>query len=231
MASAITMPCAAWAADPPLNPSKDARSFLLFAALEHGPHKHFDALGFKYAPGIDSLDRNGWRVLGRLGMGYESPRRKPARGWSASVEAQLLAGREWHLGRTSIGLYVGPEVIGSLQSNPDAAVYKLRGSGRVLLDLWSQPTDHTLVQAYLGYSTYQQRLGGRLALGWQLQERLFIGPEIELYRDSDYRKVRFGAHLTGLRFAAGEWRISGGWQRDTAKTKGAYATLGVHWKR
>ncbi len=222
---------AAHAADAPLNPAKDARSFLLFATAEQGPHKPFGAVGFKYAPGIDSLDRDGWRVFGRLGGGYECARRRPARGWNASVEAQLLAGREWHLGRTSIGLYAGPEVIASMKSGPEAAVYRLRGSGRILADLWSQPTERTLVQAYLGYSTYQQRMGGRMALGWQLQERLFIGPEIEVYRDQAYRKMRLGAHLTGVRFAAGEWRLSGGWQRDSARTKGGYATLGVHWKR
>ena len=80
-------------------------------------------------------------------------------------------------------------------------------------------------------SSIDQRLWGRLAAGWQTPLGLYAGPEVEAYRERDYRKLRLGLHLTGLRLLGLEWRLSGGWQQTSDRPSEIYGTLALHWLR
>jgi hypothetical protein len=45
--------------------------------------------------------------------------------------------------------------------------------------------------------------------------------------DSNYRQLRAGLHVTGLRTGSVEWSAGAGWAEDTDHHGGAYGKLGV----
>jgi hypothetical protein len=80
---------------------------------------------------------------------------------------------------------------------------------RLQADFWATPTDTTMVQLSAYASGLDRRAWGRLALGHKIDRGLHLGPEIELYRQSGYDKLRVGVHLTDL----APLRRLGGYQR------------------
>lgn len=215
--------------------SGDPRRLALFASMEAGPATTFGSAGFKLGLGAP-LDASGFRVMGKAGTGLEPRQFITIAGLATtsdmvSPEAMAVAGYEWKLGTTYLGLYGGGEVDARLATKSLAVDRRPRLGPRLQLDIWSNPTPQTLVH-------YSGNLGGatfhawsRLALGWRVLDLAFLGPEAEIYREKDYAKTRFGVHLTGLKLLGTEIRLSGGWQRSGRTENGAYGTLGLLWKR
>jgi hypothetical protein len=215
--------------------SGDPHRLVLFASMEAGPATTFGSAGFKLAFG-GPLDTGGFRLMGKAGTGYE-PRQSVQISGTRTIsdvmtpEAMIIAGHEWKLGTTYVGLYGGAEVDARLATRSLAVDRPARLGPRLQLDIWSNPTPETLVHysGNLGGATFH--VWSRLALGWRVPDLAFLGPEAEIYREKDYAKTRLGIHLTGLKLFGTEMRLSGGWQRSGRTERGAYATLGLLWKR
>lgn len=205
----------------------DPTRTVFFGSLEGGPSKSFASYGSKRAVDAGGLDASGFRLMQKLGVANE---RANPYGRSYKTEAQALLGYEWQLDSTSLSLYVGSDFEAEYRETR-CGCYRgvVRLGKRVHADLWTTPSSATMAQASAYASTIDHRAWGRLALGHKLGRGLYLGPEIEFYRQTGYHKLRAGAHLTGLRLFGTTWRLSAGWQAASRSPPGAYATLGVHW--
>lgn len=205
-------------------------STVLFASLEAGPAKRFAAFGLKKAL-TGGLDASGFRTLLKLGGAQETPGGPRPRPSLYKAEGQALLGYEWRIGDAFLSLYAGPDYEEEIRRCGCAVSVTTRFGARLQGDLWATPTRDTMLQGGAYASTMDGRLWGRLAAGWAASGGVYLGPEIELYRQHDYRKLRLGLHMTGLPLFGLSWRLSGGWQSTSDRRGDAYVTLGVHWRR
>ena len=73
---------------------------------------------------------------------------------------------------------------------------------------------------------------GRVAFGWRLFDAFYLGPEAGGFANGDdYRQIRAGLHLTGLRSGTLEWSLAGGLLKDTSDREGLYGRLGLMTRR
>jgi hypothetical protein len=210
---------------------------VLFGSLEAGPAKVFASTGMKQAYGEGGLNASGFRTLTALGISREQPDRRRPRLIHDKVEGQTLIGYEWRISETFLAAYVGPDFeIEQRHCGCTTRITLLRGT-RLHADLWSTPTREIMLQASGYATTLGRRLWGRLAPGYAVPIDLpvlrgaYAGPEAEFYRQGDYRKLRLGLHLSGVRLFGLSWRIAAGWQKTSDRKDEAYATLGLHWRR
>lgn len=222
-------------ADEEASDERSPLSTVIFGSLEAGPTKTFASIGMKKAL-TGGLAGSGFRAMLKVGGSREQLGRRPPYDLAYKSEAQALIGYEWRIGDTFLSLYAGSDYEGEQREEPLATVVTNRYGARLHGDLWMTPTPGTMLQASAYASTIGGRLWGRVAPGWLLPrdlqlEGVYLGPEIEVYRESDYSKLRLGLHLTGLRLLGLSWRISGGWQSTSDRPSEAYATLGLHWLR
>lgn len=211
------------------NDEPDPVSTVFFGSLEAGPGKTFASIGSKQALGADGLDTSGFRLMRKLGVSHEKAQRVRPYGVGYKIEAQTLLGYEWRLGDSFLSLYAGPDTEAEYRSVWYGYYGILRVSARVHADFWSTPTETTMVQASAYVSGLDHRTWGRLALGHRLFGHAYAGPEIEFHRQTGYHKLRAGLHLTGLQFRNATWRVSAGFQDESDRPSGVYATLGLHW--
>ncbi|KRE00159.1 hypothetical protein ASE63_08705 [Bosea sp. Root381] len=210
-------------------------STVLFASLEAGPAKTFAAIGMKKAL-TGGLADSGFRLMVKVGVSQEETQARRPHGTTYKGEAQSLLGYEWRIGSTFLALYGGTDYEGEQHEAAAGSVLLNRYGARLHGDLWMTPLTGTMLQASFYVSTINGRLWGRVAPGWLLPRDmgvgdLYLGPEIEAFREREYGKLRLGLHLTGLRLFGLSWRLSGGWQSTSDRPSEAYATLGLHWQR
>lgn len=206
-------------------------SLVIFGSMEAGPSKTFMAAGMKRALG-GTLGESGFRLFLKAGGSREQTRPQRPHGITDKAEAQTMLGYEWRIGDSFLALYGGSDVENERRIEPlTVSPVTTRYGARLQADLWALPADGMMLQANGYVSSIQGRLWGRLAPGWQVPAGFYVGPELEAYRESDYRKLRFGLHLTGFRLLGLAWRLSGGWQTTSDRPSALYATLGVHWLR
>lgn len=206
-------------------------SMVLFASLDADRSKGHGSVGLKRAFGQGGLDASGFRLGLKWGESIEPAEHSPARGRMVKTEAHAMLGYEWRIGDLFLALSAGPELEAVFSETRTRTSFSDRIGGRVQLDLWATPLDDVLLQANAYAATLDRRFWLRLAPGWQLSQGLYLGPEIEFYRQQDYHKLRLGLHLTGFRLFGLNWRVAAGAQRTSDQPDSAYATLGVYWKR
>ena len=113
---------------------------------------------------------------------------------------------------------------------PDDPGNTLRGRAfglRVSGELWSEPTERTMIAADAALSTIGTNYSARVAAGWRLFEAFYIGPESQIYGGDGYRQLRFGAHITSMKTGEIEWSAGAGWSRDTDEQSGPYVRLNM----
>ncbi len=206
-------------------------STVIFGSMEAGPTKTFLSVGMKKAIG-GGLAESGFRLFFKAGGSQEQTRRQPPHGKTYKAESNAMLGYEWRIGDSFVALYAGSDYESQQRVEPFSVTQASPRYGtRLQVDLWALPAAGRMLQANAYLSTLNGRLWGRIAPGWETPLGFYAGPEMEAYRERDYRKLRLGLHLTGLRLLGLEWRISGGWQRTSDRPSEAYATLGLHWLR
>lgn len=215
---------------------KAAIAMVLFGSLEAGPAKNFASVGLKRAFGAGGLDASGFRAMLNIGMSREQTHRTPPHGITEKAEVQTLIGYEWRIGDTFLALYAGTDFQSEQRVCICAVAPSARSGQRIQADLWSTPFEGMMVQASAYASTLDRRLWGRVSPGWALpqgiqEQPLYIGPELEFYRERDYAKLRLGLHLSGLRLLGLTWRLAGGWQRTSDRPSEVYGTLSLYWRR
>ena len=149
--------------------------------------------------------------------------------------ASALPGWRFKRGRFTLTGFAGLE-IQQHRLSPNDPESKLRGTKAGLrggFELWYEPTRATMIAADLSATTIGPSHSGRLAFGWRLFDRFYFGPEIAGFTyDDNYRQLRLGLHLTGLRLAPFnlgpfEWTLGAGWARDSDDRESLYARFGM----
>lgn len=230
--AALVLASSAPKADPALM-ERPPLSLVIFGSLEGGAGKTYGSIGLKRAFGaFGGLDASGFRLEAKWGVSVEPAYRKPTEGRLYRTEFHTLLGYEWRIGDSFLALSAGPAVEVAYRETRRYLSFEYRRALRLQADFWSRTTENSVLQANAyAVLTDGGRYWGRLAPGWRLVGDLYLGPEMEGYRERDYHKVRLGVHLTGLRFFRLDWRLAAGFQKTRDEKSGAYVTLGLHWKR
>ncbi|HXF87184.1 MAG TPA: cellulose biosynthesis protein BcsS [Xanthobacteraceae bacterium] len=98
---------------------------------------------------------------------------------------------------------------------------------RAGFELWYEPSVGTMLAADGSASSIGAGEYARVAYGWRLFDRFYIGPEAQIYRTDPYVHARFGAHITAFRFADREWSAALGYASDNDRRSGTYLRLSV----
>jgi hypothetical protein len=145
-----------------------------------------------------------------------------------------LPGWRFQRDRLTISWFAGVDVQRH-QLFPDDPSNSLRGTRlglRGAFDLWLEPKPGTMISADLSVSSIGPSYSGRLTLGWQLADIVYVGPEIGGFANGDsYSQLRFGLHVTGVKVNDLECSIAFGWAFDNDDRGSLYGRLGVHLRR
>lgn len=143
--------------------------------------------------------------------------------------ASLLAGWRFKFGAFELKMLAGPD-LEHRASTPDIRDKRWRGSHggvRVALEGWAEPTPETMLACSFYATTVARSYGARLAAGWRMLDRFWLGPEMSGSSDEFSRQTRVGLHLSGLQLAALEWSAAAGYVRDSFGRDGIYTRLGA----
>ena len=139
-----------------------------------------------------------------------------------------MVGYQWTFDRVFVAGFVGPE----MDAQQPATVGEIPQMSRPRLglrvqgELWSHPTDNTLLAATLVAGTVRGSFWARTAFGYRVWKDVFIGPEVAFSQSENFREWRAGAHVTGLRLGQITLGLSGGWRgEDKDPHGGAYVNL------
>jgi hypothetical protein len=215
--------------------SDDQARFLLFSTSDLWRHGGFTHAGVLWAP--SGLDREGPVLKLMFGGGvyhYISGALGNAEVRGRQLGGAVLPG--WRFVRN--GLFVTVFAGLDFQNHrlsPDDPTAGLRGSYvglRTGFELWYEPTASTMVAADASISTVGPSYSARIAAGWRIFDRFYLGPELGAFAaDDNYRQVRAGIHVTGLRTAQFEWSAGLGWAGDSDRRSSAYGKLGLITRR
>ena len=213
----------------------DQARFLLFSTSDLWGHGGFSHAGVLWSP--SGLDREG-AVLKLMFGGGVYHYLSGALG-NADVRGVQLAGAVlpgWRFMRNGfiVTVFAGLD-FQNHRLSPDDPSAGLRGSYaglRTGFELWYEPTPTTMFAADASISTVGPSYAARVATGWRLLDRFYLGPELAAFAaDDNYRQVRAGVHITGLRLGWFEWSAGLGWAGDSDRRSSVYGKLGLITRR
>ena len=141
----------------------------------------------------------------------------------------VMPGWRWHREGLEITTFAGLD-IQDHRFTPDDAQNGLRGTHggvRGGFDVWYEPIRNGMVTASASLSTVGTSYWTRAASGWRFLDAVWLGPEMLACGDDTYRQLRFGAHVTSVRFWGRRMVGRLGWVTDTDRRDGVYARIGV----
>jgi hypothetical protein len=211
--------------------ARDAPRFLLFANTDLWRHGGFAHGGLVFAPA--GLDREG--LVFKLMFGGGTYRY--ISGALGNIE---VAGRQFATSAMPGWRFMGTNLIVTAfagldyqdhRLTPDDPSAGLRGSAiglRVAVEVWWEPTPHMMVAADASVSTVGPSYSARVAAGWRLFERYYLGPELQAFTaDDNYHQARIGIHVTAMKFGRFEWSGGFGWAIDSDERDSVYGKLGL----
>jgi NAD(P)-dependent dehydrogenase (short-subunit alcohol dehydrogenase family) len=131
---------------------------------------------------------------------------------------------------TSLLLMTGVNYLTSTSSNPQNTAANTANpvpgtafGSKSLIELYSTPTDKTMVEAEGSYSTafgeyYEEFKIGYAALG----PEIYIGPEAIFLGGQTYDQYRLGGFVSGIKIGKVELGFSGGYLKDRAQGSGYF---------
>lgn len=182
--------------------------------------------GMQWAPG--RLDRDGFILRLIMSDGLERLNADGRRYQTHIFRSAIMPGYKFKRGNLEVQLLAGVDFELDVLAIDGRQTWKRNVFGaRVTTDLWWEPTEAIMAQASFSASTIDSATSMRVAAGWRVMDRFWIGPEVLASSDHFSRQHRVGAHLTGLRTGAFEWSIAAGYVGDSFSRSGAYARLGM----
>lgn len=216
---------------PAAAPAAQPNRTVMFGGLDWG-RSGFAAFGAKHSL-FGPLDRDGPALMGSIGYGGEFERVGPP-GTPLALRhtflAGALAGYQWMMPWGALGAFVGPELASEIYrewENRDRRS-RTRFGARMQGEVWAHPTENTLLTSTVVLGSARRSAWGRLALGYRLWGRAFVGPEIAGYATETYRKAQVGLHVTGVELGGFALRLSGGAQWERERRLGPYIGLSGH---
>jgi hypothetical protein len=219
----------------PSRPAGDPARFLLFATTDIWRQGGFAYGGVLWAP--TGLDRDGPVLKLMFGGGlyqYNSGALGNVTVVGRELSAAVLPGWRFVRDKVTVTLFLGYDRQAHLLT-PDDPTAGLRGGYngvRAGFELWYQPMPWAMVAADASVSSIGPSYNMRFATGMRAFDAFYVGPEVQAFgADSNYRQLRAGLHVTGLRTGSVEWSASAGFARDSDDHSGAYGKLGVLTRR
>jgi hypothetical protein len=212
----------------------DSARVVFFSGTDLWHHGKFIHGGLLWSP--DGLDREGLTFKAAISGGfyrYISGALGNKEVTGRELTAQFMPGWRFKAGSTEVKVFAGID-LQNHRLNPDDPASGLRGPSagvRVAFDLWSEPTPTTMLAADGALSSIATGYSLRAATGWRVNDRFYLGPEAQAFASRDYRQLRFGLHLTGLKIEPFEWSAAAGLASDSDRRSGAYVRLGVLTRR
>jgi len=213
----------------------DPERWLVFSTADIWHQGGFAYGGVLWAP--SGLDRTGPVLKLMFGGGlyqYNSGALGNLTVTGRELSAVVLPGWRFVRDNVTVTLFVGYDRQAH-RLTPDDPSAGLRGGYdgvRTAFELWYQPTPWAMVAADAAFSTIGPGYNARLATGVRVFDAFYIGPEVQAFgADSNYRQIRAGLHVTGLRMGSIEWSAGAGWAEDSDDHSGAYGKLGVLTRR
>jgi hypothetical protein len=182
--------------------------------------------GLQWAP--NTVNRDGFilRLTGSESFERFSTRR---RNYENHVfRGAVMPGLRFKFGNLEMQMLSGPDLEADFQLiNRRLTAYRRKIGVRFAVDIWAEPTRALMLQTSLSGTTIDNAFSTRLAAGWRLFDRFWVGPETSFSRDFFSRQRRVGAHITGLRTDAYEWSLAVGYIKDSVQRDGVYGRLGL----
>lgn len=204
---------------------------VMFGSLDGG-RSGFVSAGVKRTLG-GSLDRSGFVFMGGAGFGGEPERgmRFDAGSFRSTAQAHAFLGYQWMLGPVTLSAFAGPELDVEADAGNTFRSARTRFGFRGQAELWAHPTPQTLATATLIAGSARGHIWSRVSGGYAFRPGVFLGPEASFFARDDYTEWRFGAHVTGLKWGAFNFRLSGGLSRANDDRTGAYVGLSTFVRR
>lgn len=200
------------------------------------PYSLYGDLGILFAPG--GLDNSGFRVRlgtidGRFSFLQDITK---IRVYGNGEEGSVQFGYQFVQGSTSLLLVTGADYITGSSSPPPTpsginsqalnSANPVPGSAfglKTLAELYSNPTDKTMVRAEGNYSTafrnyYVEFEAGYAALG----PEIYVGPKAIFLGDQNFDQWRLGGFISGFKVGNVELGVSGGYLKDRAQGSGFF---------
>lgn len=219
--------CAGASAEPDAVPDQSIDRYLLFSGAELWKMGGFLHGGMVWSP--NGLGTEGFAVKLMSGAGRYHY-------WSGTTDVtgnmlifSAMPGWRFKQNRLEATVYAGLD----LQRHwfrPEDVENNLRGlhfGARLAGEVWYEPSNATMVQAWATWSSIGSGYSVRGAAGWRLFDWFYLGPEVQALGDGHYRQTRAGLHLTAWHTGALEWSAGLGYASDPTNGGGAYVRLGV----
>ena len=212
---------------------RDDDTLLFFAGTDLWRHGSFSFAGGLWSP--NGIDREGFTFKLLIGAGsyqYASDALGEVTGLQATGFA--MAGYRFLRDKLFVTVFAGVDI----QHHafiPDDAANNLWGTHvgiRGAIEVWYEPTPLTMWAADASATSVGPSYAGRVAFGVRAFDAFYIGPEVGGFVNGDnYRQVRAGLHVTGLRSGTIEWSLGAGWLTDTSDREGFYGRIGLLTRR
>lgn len=182
--------------------------------------------GFQWAP--NGIYKDGFILRAQLSDNIDRYTTPTQRYVTEIARGSLMAGLRFSGNRADVQFLAGYELQADfLLVNGRLATPRARFGTRFTTDLWWEPTTLLMLQGSLSGSTIDDAVSARVAGGWRLLDRFWIGPEASRSKDHYSQQTRIGAHLTGLRSGDYEWTIAAGHIADDFQRDGVYARIAL----
>ena len=208
--------------------------FLYFSGGDLWPHWAFAHSGVLWSPA--GLSNEGFTlkvVLGSGAYGYISGALN-----NASVigrQSSLSAMPGWRFKRAGyeVTVYAGFDLQVFTFTPIDPAT---RLAGRYMgvrggFELWHEPGPATTLIADASFASIGAGNSARIAYGWRLFDRFYLGPEAQIYSTDSYLHKRAGLHVTALKIDEREWSGAVGLASDSDNRSGIYVRINVLTRR
>lgn len=221
-------------------PSEQERrriQLLFFSGVDLWRHAAFAHDGLQWAPAGVGSDGIIFKAIASSGTyRYRAGSLNNAEVTGLMYGAAVMPGLHFTRHGVSVSVFAGLDVqVHTLSPfDPGNDLQGRRVGVRTAIDLWMEPTPQSMVTASATLSTIGGAYAARLAAGWRLFDWFYLGPETVAYGGPEYRQLRLGAHITGLRTRVFNWRLE--WQGavgfafDDDDNTGAYARIGILWR-
>lgn len=223
--------CGGAGAEPRAGADQSSDRFLLFSGVELWKAGGFLHGGMVWSP--NGLAAEGFALKLLSGAGRYQYRSGPTDITGNAVVLTAMPGWRIKRDRLEATIYAGLD-LQHHRFRPDDPGNQLRGlhvGTRFAGELWFEPTDAAMVQAWATWSSIDAGYSVRGAVGWRLFDRFYLGPEAQALGDGRYRQTRVGIHLTAWRLGTLEWTAGLGYAHDKANGAGAYLRVGVLTRR
>jgi cellulose biosynthesis protein BcsS len=208
--------------------------FLYFSGSDLWQHWAFGHTGVIWSPA--GLSNEGFTlkvVLGSGAYGYVSGALNNTNVIGRQSSLSAMPGWRFKRAGYEVTVYAGFDLQVFTFTPIDPAT---RLAGRYMgarggFELWHEPSSTTMLVADASYSSIGAGNSARIAYGWRLFERFYLGPEAQIYSTDSYLHSRVGLHVTALKIDEREWSGAVGLASDNDNRSGVYVRLNVLTRR